>query len=125
MRVTPNEIEFCEWLKSLGDGLLPRCHGLGRHVIKLPSEFVSPDVILETPQCSAMNQNISGMNIKRPANEQDLVDFVFEKPFNKLASYQEKRAILAPLNEDILRINETILKHIDGTLLIITSYLSE
>ena len=52
---------------------------------------------------------MSSTNIKRSANEQNLIDFVFKKTFNKLAWYQENRAILALLNEDILRINETCL----------------
>ena len=64
----------------------------------------------------------SDASINRPANEQNLIDFVFERPFNKLASYQENRAILAPLNEDILRINETILKQIDGIIFTLNQF---
>ena len=37
---------------------VPRYHGLVRHDIKLPSELVLPDNIIETPQGSTMNHNI-------------------------------------------------------------------
>ena len=82
------------------------CLGLNRHVVQIPSDLVLPDIAIE----------LSHTTRSRPANEQDLIDFVFEKPLNKLASYEENRAILALLNEDILRINETVLKQIDGKL---------
>jgi PIF1-like helicase len=100
MRVNRGEVEFCNWLKQLGDGLLPRYEGLSRNLIRLPPDLCLQDRIVD--------------NFEKAAEDQDLIDFVFERPFNKRASYESNRAILAPLNEDTFRINDSILNQIDG-----------
>ena len=105
MRVNPEEMEFKSWLMDLGNGQLPRYENMPPDLILLPERVVLNEVD---------DIGINGQSIKRPANENDLIDFVFDKPFNKVASYEEGRAILCPLNEDSLNINETVLDKLDG-----------
>ena len=111
MRVNPEEMEFKSWLMDLGNGQLPRYENMPPDLILLPERVVLNEVD---------DIGINGQSIKRPANENDLIDFVFDKPFNKVASYEEGRAILCPLNEDSLNINETVLDKLDGLPFIIT-----
>jgi hypothetical protein len=119
MRVLPEQVEFCNWLQLLGDGLLPRYEGLARNSIRLPEDLVLNQITVSSAQ-SARTSTQEDNDITRLANEQDLIDFVFEKPINKQASFTENRVILAPLNEDVLRINESILDQIDGNKLVLS-----
>lgn len=61
MRVNQNEIEFSNWLITLGDGMLPRYRELTEHSIRLPKECVFH---------SKLNNDGS---LKHP-NEEDLID---------------------------------------------------
>jgi hypothetical protein len=98
MRVNPNEVEFVDWLQKLGNGLLPGYKGLPKYTVRLPNE------------CLIRVEN-------REPTEEDLINFVFNNSNqndvfdNQSAS---NRAILCPLNEDTLRINELILDKIQG-----------
>ena len=88
MRVNPEEMEFKSWLMVLGNGQLPRYEKMPPDLIILPERVVLNEVD---------EKGITGQSFKRPAN--DLIDFGFDKPFNKEASYEKGRAILCPLNE--------------------------
>ncbi len=105
MRLDQNQEAYQSWLRDLGDGRLPRYHGLHPDLILLPEQFVLQDHIVN---------NEYGEPSRRPATEQDLIDFVFERPFNIEASYTTGRAIICPLNEDTMNINELIYKQLPG-----------
>lgn len=98
MRVIPNEVDFTKWLVTLGDGMLPRYKELSQHSIRLPTE------------CVLLPEKLEDGNIKYP-NEDDLIQFTFGDNINNIT---DCRAILCPLNEDALRINEKIIRRIDG-----------
>ena len=99
MRVDPGQVEFSKWLLNLGNGLLPRYKDRPKDSILLPKEVVLPDVTVE----------INGIVTKRPPNEQDLINFVFDHPFN-IADEDKNRAIVCPFNDDTLILNNKILK---------------
>ena len=79
---------------------MPRYYGLSPDLIWLPKECILQDVIngLENENCQP--------------DENDLIDFVFGKPF--LNDTSLNKAILCPLNEDSLKLNELILKKLKG-----------
>lgn len=102
MRLNPDQIGFREWLLSLGNGELPRYKDRHPDLIRLPEDLVLGD----------KQVHLYGRLVRRPCDEQDLCDFVFETPFNLIESYRQSRGILSPLNEDTMTTNEKILLNV-------------
>jgi hypothetical protein len=98
MRLNPGEIEFSKWLLDLGNGQLPRFKDRPKDSILLPRDVVLQDVEVEE----------NGIVTKRPPNEQDLINFVFDHPFN-IRDEDKNRAIVCPFNADTLTLNNKIL----------------
>jgi hypothetical protein len=105
MRLEPGQDEYLAWLDALGVGQLPRYEGLNPDLILIPEHLVLQDRVV---------QDANGVEIRQPATEQDLIDFVFESPFNVEASYTQSRAIFAPLNTDTMHINDLIYDLLPG-----------
>jgi hypothetical protein len=92
MRVNADETLFIEWLRNLGNGQLTEFRQLAPSTIRL-----SKKVVLQSPSND------------RPANVQDLIDFVWDDEFFRSGQTDPSfRAILCPLNEDALAINEHV-----------------
>jgi ATP-dependent DNA helicase PIF1 len=104
MRLNSDQLEFCEWLQQLGNGELPRFTTLHPDIIEIPKIMLLPDI----------TENINNITITRPSSEQDLINYVFGAPFDVKNSLDKNCAILCPLNEDTLRINELVLKKLEG-----------
>lgn len=98
MRTNPDELEFIEFLRNLGDGSVE--HEVGLYysdMIKLPRECI-----------------IRGKNDESVGTIGDLITHTFGEyidPNNTL-----NRAILTPLNQDSLKLNEEILDRLIGKL---------
>jgi hypothetical protein len=105
MRLEAGQEVYLDWLNRLGNGQLPRFEGLHPDLIELPEEFVLHDHV---------GTDAHGQQQRRPATEQELIDFVFGRPFNVEASYTEARAIICPLNEDTMKINELVFEQLPG-----------
>lgn len=85
MRVQVDEVEFMEWLLKIGSGR--------DHEDKIQHNVNFPENMLST----------------------DIISSVFGNEIDKLsADAIASRAILCPLNEDTMRINETILQKLPG-----------
>jgi len=89
MRALQVEVDFVNFLKKLGDGVLPIQHDLGPHIIELPEQIIGfGSVIQETYG--------------------DINDVL-------LSSDIVNKAILAPTNEDCLSINNQIIDQMPGS----------
>lgn len=69
--------------------------------------MIPPDLILHDIY---ENELLTRQN----ANEQDLIDFVFEKPFDLQKSLLGNRSIVCPLNDDTFNINDKVLNQRPG-----------
>ena len=109
MRLEPGQEDYLDWLNDLGNGQLPRYDGLHPDLVLLPEDVMLHD---------RMVPNETGVLTRQAATERDLIDFVYESPFNVQASYTQSRAIICPLNTDTMLINEMVLQQLPGSYLI-------
>ena len=97
MRTRPTEIEFANWLLELGEGRVPTIDN--NYLIQLPAVTV-----LDT------NEN--------------LVNSVFGAGILGVDHFRNSNAaILTPLNQHALEINEVVLNRLDGKLIIIKNFI--
>jgi hypothetical protein len=105
MRLEPGQENYLKWLNDLGNGQLYGFEGMHPDLIMIPENLVLQDRVII---------NSKGITKRIPACEKDLIDFVFESPFNVEATYTQSRAIFAPLNTDTMLINDIIFDLLPG-----------
>lgn len=87
MRVTDlNDHQFCEWLEKLGTGQLTNVHGFGDDIIEIDKKFIVNDSLI-----NHIFPNISVDNIEQHIDS----------------------AILTPLNDSCININNEIMQRLD------------
>lgn len=89
MRALPNEIQFVEFLKSIGNGVAQQFPQFGDNIIEIPQHLIGDENNIINDIYGNVVQNISTDNVL-------------------------KSVILAPLNEDCNFINNEILNQIEG-----------